>query len=370
MKNSARGDSSMRSELKAVEEACREASRTVEPCALCASVFKPISDLRLLISGLCAMLFALCFSVEAQQPAKVPRVGVLVAGHPPTRPSLEGFRQGLRDLGYVEGNTIILEIRWDEGKSDRWAELAGEIVRLKVDVILAGHTLAALGAKQATTTIPIVMGAAGGDPVATGLVASWAQPGGNITGLTFVGFELNPKRLELIKESIPGLSRAAVIWHPPSGQNEEVELKEIKATAQSLSLKLQPLEVRQRDDFDSAFRAALREKAGAVLISQGAFFGTYRTHIAELGLKYRLPTISGEAEYAEVGGLMFYGQNIPDTWKRAAAYVDKILKGTKPADLPVERPKKFELIINLKTAKQIGLTISPNVLARADKVIR
>ena len=324
----------------------------------------------ILCIALGAILLALSFAVEAQESKKIPRIGVLVAGHPPTRPSLEGFRQGLRDLGYVEGKTIILELRWDEGKSDRWAELAGEIVRLKVDVILAGHTAAALGAKQATTTIPIVIGAAGGDPVATGLVASWARPGGNITGLTFVGFELSPKRLELIKESIPGLSRAAVIWHPPSGQNQEVELKEIKATAQSLSLKLQPLAVRQRDDFDSAFRAARREKAGAVLISQGAFFGTYRAHIAELGLKYRLPTISGEAEYAEVGGLMFYGQNIPDTWKRAAAYVDKILKGTKPADLPVERPKKFELIINLKTAKQIGLTISPNVLARADRVIR
>jgi putative ABC transport system substrate-binding protein len=316
------------------------------------------------------MLFALCTSAEAQQPAKVPRVGVLVAGHPPTRPALEGFRQGLRDLGYVEGKTIILEIRWDEGKSDRWAELAAEIVRLKVDVILAGHTAAALGAKQATTTIPIIIGAAGGDPVATGLVASLARPGGNITGLAFVGSELSPKRLELIKESIPGLTRAAVIWHPPSGKNEEVQLKEINATAQSLSLKLQPLEVHQRDDFDSAFRAARREKAGAVLIFQGAFFGTYRASIAERGLKYRLPTISGDADFAESGGLMFYGQNIPDTWKRAAAYVDKILKGTKPADLPVERPLKFEFVINLKTAKQIGLTVPPNVLARANKVIR
>jgi putative ABC transport system substrate-binding protein len=324
---------------------------------------------RIFIWLLTTLLLATVSPVDAQQPGKIPRIGVLVAGHPPTRPSLEGFRQGLRDLGYVEGKSIILELRWDEGKSDRWAELAGEIVRLKVDVILAGHTAATLGAKHATTTIPIVMGASGGDPVATGLVASLARPGGNITGLAFVGSELSPKRLELIKESIPGLSRAAVIWHPPSGQNQEVQLKEIKATAQSLSLKLQPLPVRQRDDFDSAFRAALREKAGAVLISQSAFFGTYRAHIAELGLKYRLPTISGEADFAESGGLMFYGQNLPDTWKRAAAYVDRILKGTKPADLPVERPKKFELIINLKTAKQIGLTIAPNVLARADKVI-
>jgi putative ABC transport system substrate-binding protein len=310
------------------------------------------------------------YLAEGQQPKKVPRVGVLVAGHPPTRPSLEGFRRGLRELGYVEGKNVILEVRWDEGKSDRWAELAGEVVRLEVDVILAGHTTAALGAKQATNTIPIVMGAAGGDPVASGLVTSLARPGGNITGLAFVGSELSPKRLELIEESIPGLSRVAVIWHPLERQNQEVQLKEIKETAQSLRLKLQPLEVRQRADFDSAFRAAHREKAGAVLITQSAFFGTYRDYIAELGLKYRLPTISGEADFAESGGLMFYGQNIPDTWKRAAAYVDKILKGAKPADLPVERPTKFEFVINLKTAKAINLTIPQSVLFRADKVIK
>ena len=317
-----------------------------------------------------AILLAWFPAVEAQQPTKVPRIGVLVAGYPPTGPSLEGFRRGLRDLGYMEGRTIILEVRWDEGKSDRWTDLAREIVSLKVDVILAGHTAAALGAKQATTTIPIVIGAAGGDPVATGLVASLARPGGNITGLTFVGSELGPKRLELMKESIPTLSRAAVIWHSAPGQTQEVELKEIKTIAESLSLKLQPLEVHHRDDFDNVFRAARQEKAGAVLVSQGAFFGTYRAHIAELGLKYRLATISGEADFAESGGLMFYGQNIPETWKRAAAFVDRILKGAKPADLPVERPSKFELMINLKTAKQIGLTIPPSVLARADRVIK
>src|SRR5918999_155176 len=310
------------------------------------------------------------FAVEAQEIKKVPRIGVLVAGHPPTRPSLEGFRQGLRDLGYVEHKNIVLELRWDEGKPDPRSDLAADLVRRKVDVILAGHTVAALGAKQATTTIPIVIGAAGGDPVAARLVASLARPGGNITGLSFVGTELTPKRLELLKETIPRLSRAAVIWHPPSARNDEIEREDIKATAGSLAVKLQSLAVRERNDFNAAFHAARQEKAGAVLISQGAFFGTHRAHIAELGLKYRIPTIAGEADYAESGGLMFYGQDIPNTWRRAASYVDRILKGTKPADLPVERATKFELVINLKAAKQIGLMISPNVLARADKVIR
>jgi putative ABC transport system substrate-binding protein len=324
---------------------------------------------KILLWLLTTVLLTTALPAAAQESKTIPRVGVLVAGHPPTRPSLEGFRQGLRDLGYVEGKNIHLELRWDEGNPDRWTELAGELVRLKVDVILAGHGAAALGAKQATTTIPIVIGAAGGDPVAAGLVTSLARPGGNITGLAFYGSELSPKRLELLKETLPRLSRAAMIWHP-FALNLEVGLKEIKVTAQSLGLTLQPLEVRQREDLDRAFQAARQKKAGAMLISQGAFFGTHRAYIADLGLKHRLPTISGEAEFAEAGGLMFYGQNIPNTWRRAAAYVDKILKGTKPADLPVEQPTKFELVINLKTAKQIGLTIPQSVLYRADKVIK
>jgi ABC-type uncharacterized transport system substrate-binding protein len=324
---------------------------------------------RVLLLCLGVLLIALGWSADAQESKKIPRVGVLVAGQLPTRPSLEGFRQGLRDLGYVEGKNIQLELRWDEGSPDRWAELAGELVRSKVDVILAGHGAAALGAKQATTTIPIVIGAAGGDPVAAGLVTSLARPGGNITGLAFYGSELSPKRLELLKETLPRLSRAAMAWHP-FALNLEVVLKEIKVTAQSLGLTLQPLEVRQKQDLDSAFQTARQKQAGAMLISQGALFGTHRAYIADLGLRYRLPTISGEAEFAEAGGLMFYGQNIPNTWRRAAVYVDKILKGAKPADLSVEQPTKFELVINLKTAKQIGLTIPPNVLARADKVIK
>ena len=325
---------------------------------------------RILSLIILTMLLTRSFGVEAQEFQKIPRIGVLVAGHPPTRPSLEGFRRGLRDLGYIEHKNIVLELRWDEDKPDPWSELAADLVRFKVDVILAGHTVAALGAKQATTTIPIVIGAAGGDPVGAGLVASLARPGGNITGLSFLGTELSPKRLELLKETIPRLSRSAVIWHPPSARKDEIEREEIRVTAESLNLKLHSLAVRDRDDLDGAFHAARQGKAGAVLISQGAFFGTHRAHVADLGIKYRLPTIAGEADYAESGGLMFYGQNIPETWRRAASYVDKILKGTKPADLPVERSTKFELVINLKTAKQIGVTIPPNVLARADRVIR
>jgi putative ABC transport system substrate-binding protein len=214
-----------------------------------------------------AALLTPSFAAEAQESKKIPRIGVLIAGHPPTRPSLEGFRQGLRDLGYVEGKNIVLELRWDEDKPNPWSALAADLIRLNVDVILAGHTVAALGAKQATTTVPIVIGAAGGDPVAGGLVASLARPGGNITGLSFLGTELSPKRLELLKESIPRLSRVAVIWHPASARNDEIEREDIKATAGSLAVKLQSLAVRERDDFDAAFHAARQEKAGAVLIS-------------------------------------------------------------------------------------------------------
>ena len=328
--------------------------------------------MRRIVAALTGTFFAFLHLPSAgpsyAQAPKTPLVGVLASSEL-EHPSIAGFRQGLRDLGYVEGKNIHLELRWDEGNPDRWAELAGELVRLKVDVILAGHGAAALGAKQATSTIPIVIGAVGGDPVSAGLVASLARPGGNVTGLAFYGSELTPKRLELLKETLPRLSRAALLWHP-STLNLEAALKEIKATAHSLGLKLQPLEVRRQEDLDDAFRQARQNLAGAALMAQSAFFGTFRADVAKLGLKHRIPTMAGEAEFAEAGGLMFYGQNIPNTWRRAASYVDKILKGTKPADLPIEQPTKFEFIINLKTAKQIGLTIPPNVLARADRVIK
>jgi putative ABC transport system substrate-binding protein len=316
------------------------------------------------------IFFAPSFQVEAQQPAKIPRVGVLVPGKPPTRPALEGFRQGIRDLGYVEGKDILLELRWNDIEdAERWAEVARELVAFKPDVILAGNSGASIAAKKATTTIPIVMGAVGADPVEIGLVASFARPGSNVTGMAFHGGTLNSKRLELLAEATGGLKRVAFLWNPLASP-QVTFLKDTEMTARLLGIELQPLKVSSGDDLDEAFHGAVREKARAVLVSQGALFGTYRLRIAELALKSRLPTISGEAGFAEAGGLMFYGVNIPETWKRAAYYVDKILKGAKPADLPVERPSKFELIVNLKTAKQIGATISPNVLARADRVIR
>jgi ABC-type uncharacterized transport system substrate-binding protein len=321
---------------------------------------------RVLLLCLGVLLIALGWSADAQESKKIPRVGVLVAGQPPTRPRWKGFARDCAIWATWKAKTSSLNCA---GTKEVRIGGPSSQVRSKVDVILAGHGAAALGAKQATTTIPIVIGAAGGDPVAAGLVTSLARPGGNITGLAFYGSELSPKRLELLKETLPRLSRAAMAWHP-FALNLEVVLKEIKVTAQSLGLTLQPLEVRQKQDLDSAFQTARQKQAGAMLISQGALFGTHRAYIADLGLRYRLPTISGEAEFAEAGGLMFYGQNIPNTWRRAAVYVDKILKGAKPADLPVEQPTKFELVINLKTAKQIGLTIPPNVLARADKVIK
>ncbi len=343
--------------------------KTLAPLGPTAIVYDQVEAIQTCYLDILHSSFGTVLRCACSRTKRISRIGVLVAGQPPTRPSLEGFRQGLRDLGYAEEKNIHLELRWDEANPDKWAELAPELVRLKVDVILAGNGGAALGAKHASTTIPIVIGAAGGDPVAAGLVSSLARPGGNITGLAFYGNELSPKRPELMKETVPKLSRAAMIWHP-FALNLELLLKEINATAQSLGLSLHAFEVRQRDDVDSAFQGARQKQVGAVLISQGAFFGTHRAYIANLGRMHRLPTISGEAEFAEAGGLMFYGQNIPNTWRRAAAYVDKILKGAKPADLPIEQPSKFELVINLKTAKQIGLTIPPNVLARADKVIR
>jgi putative ABC transport system substrate-binding protein len=337
----------------------------------CPELSRRIQNRKLVGIVAIVVTFTMCgAAAQAQPAAQFPRVGVLVPGKPPTRPTLEGFRLGLRELGYVEGKNIILELRWNDIEdAEKWAEVARDLARLQPDVILAGHTVASIAAQKATTTIPIVMGAVGSDPVELGLVASFARPGSNVTGMAFHGATLNSKRLELLAEAISGLKRVAVLWNPrPSPQ--VTALKDIEMTARLLGIELQLLKVPSGDDLDSAFHAAIRQKARAVLVSQGALFGTYRLRIADLALKSRLPTISGEAGFAEAGGLMFYGVNIPETWKRAAYYVDKILKGAKPADLPVERPSKFELIVNLKTAKQIGTTISPNVLARADKVIR
>jgi putative ABC transport system substrate-binding protein len=305
--------------------------------------------------------------VEAQQPPKVPRIGLLGQA-PPTDPQVEAFRQGLHDLGYVAGKNILIEYRHTEGKPDRLPGLAAELVRLKLDVIVVSGALATSAAKNATREIPIVMAVAG-DPVGSGHVASLGRPGGNITGLTNLAPELGGKRLELLKEVIPGLSRVAVL-SDPTNPIFKLQLSEVESAAPALKLQLQILEVRESNDFDSAFGSAKKGRAGAVSTLASAFLGGHRKKIVDFAEKSRLPTMYHSSGFVEVGGLMSYGVNNSALYRRAAYYVDKILKGTKPADLPVEQPTKFEFIINLKTAKQIGLTIPPNVLARADKVIR
>ncbi|MBI3061199.1 MAG: ABC transporter substrate-binding protein [Deltaproteobacteria bacterium] len=308
-------------------------------------------------------------AVEAQQPKKVPRIGFLESGGAErTKSRLAAFEQGLRELGYVQGKNILIEQRYAAGQFEKLPELAAELVRLKVDVILAGGAPAAHAAKQATTTIPIVMGNAA-DPVGTGLVVSLARPGGNITGLSDFFAGVITKRLELLKEVVPSASRVAVLLNPTNPTNP-LQLKMIQDIAPALGVTLLPLEAKKPEDIDRAFTAMKKERAEALIVMGDPMFGTYPRRIRELAVKGRLPAIHGGRGAVEAGGLMSYGTSFEDLYRRAATYVDKILKGTKPADLPVEQPTKFELVINLKAAKQIGLAIPPNVLARADRVIR
>jgi putative ABC transport system substrate-binding protein len=314
--------------------------------------------------ALSAMLLVPCFSASAQQPTKVARIGHLSATAASDPARREAFLQGLRELGYVEGKNIIIEWRHGEGEADRLPVLATELVRLKVDVIVTAGPEGTVVAKAATSTIPIVM-TQDPDPVANGFVASLARPGGNITGLSTLSAELSGKRLELLKEILPRLSRVAV-FDNSTGGNAQV-LKETKHTANALGVKLQYLDVQSPKDIEPAFRAASKARADAVLMLPNSVHFAQRTYIAELAIKSRLPVIYGRPEYVEAGGLMNYGVSFTDLDRRASTYVDKILKGVKPADLPVEQPKKFEFIINLKAARQIGLTIPPNVLARADR---
>jgi putative ABC transport system substrate-binding protein len=303
---------------------------------------------------------------EAQQPTKVPRIGFQSAASPSANAArIEAFRQGLRDLGYVEGKNIVIEYRYAEGKLDRLSELAAELVRLKVDVIVTAAPSSTRAAKEATSTIPTVM-AYDSDPVGNGFVASLAQPGGSITGLSALSPEISGKQLELLKEIVPRLSHVAVLQTVPRAQ----VLKEMELAAGALGVKLQYLDVRGPKDIETAFREARKARADAVVVLASPILESARAQVADFAAKDRLPTIYHVAEFVEAGGLMSYGVSFIDLYRRAATYVDKILKGAKPADLPVEQPTKFELVINLKTAKKIGLTIPPNVLARADKVIK
>ncbi len=316
-----------------------------------------------------AMLFALCSSVEPQQPKKVPRIVYLAASPASANAGrLEAFRQGLRDIGYVEGENIVIETRYADGKFDRLPALAAELVRLKVDVIITAGPPVTRAVKEATATIPVVM-AQDGDPVGNGFVASLARPGGNITGMSQLAAEISGKQLELLKETVPKLSRVAVLGTSTRPGNAQA-LKETELAAETFGVRLQYLDVRGPKDIETAFREARQGRAGAVLVLQSPVFTSQRTQVAEFAAKTRLPAIYPQTEYTEAGGFMCYGVNTPDLFRRAAYHVDKILKGAKPADLPIEQPTKFELVINLKAAKQIGLTIPPNVLARADRVIR
>jgi ABC-type uncharacterized transport system substrate-binding protein len=319
--------------------------------------------------ALCALLLAFGLSAEAQQPTKMPRIGYLSgASLSAIRERIEAFRQGLRELGYVEGKNIVIEYRWAEGKPDRLPDLAAELVRLKVDIIVSAGPAVTPHFKQATKTIPIIM-AQDNDPVGNGFVASLARPGGNITGLATLARELSGKQQELLKEIIPKLSRVAVFGSSTEPGNSQT-LKEIELAAEALKVKIQYLDIHGPEDIEPAFQAARKGRAGAVFVLVSTIFNSNRTQVVELAVKSQLPAIFYSAEYVELGGLMAYGPSYTDLYRRVATYVDKILKGAKPADLPVEQPMKFELVINLKTAKQIGLTIPPNVLARANKVIK
>jgi putative ABC transport system substrate-binding protein len=324
---------------------------------------------RIFAVALCTVLFALCVSAHAQQPTKIPRIGLLFTATPSAAAArIEAFRQGLRELGYVEGKNILIEQRYAEGQLNHMNELAAELVRLKVDVIVTIGPAATRPAKEATHAIPIVMGV-DDDPVGNGFVASLARPGGNITGLASLAPEIGGKQLELLKEIVPRLSRVAVLGTSTQPGNAQ-SLREAEVAAQALVVKLQYLDVLSPKDIEPVFRTASNGRAEAVLVVRASVFFSHRKQIVDLAAKRQLPAMYYTTEYVEEGGLMTYGVSITDLFRRAATYVDKILKGAKPAELPIEQPTKFELVVNLKTAKRIGLTIPPNVLARADKVIK
>jgi len=318
---------------------------------------------------LCALLFALCSSVGAQPTKKVPLIGVISGGSPSSDAAYhQAFLNGLSELGYVKDKNIRIEYRYAGGRRNRFAEYAAEFVRSKVNVIVAGGATGILEAKKATRTIPIVMTNVS-DPVALGFVTSLARPGGNLTGLSTQAPELSGKRLELLKDIFPSVSRVAVLWQP-GGRGSALRAKETETTAPALGINIQLIEVREPNELEGAFAAMKKDRADALLPLRSPLIGNQVRRIIELAAKSRIPAMYDERGFVEAGGLMFYGTDNVDLFHRAATYVDKILKGANPADLPIEQPTRFRFFINLKAAKQIGLTIPPNVLARADRVIR
>ncbi len=324
---------------------------------------------KITILVLCALLLAPCFPAQAQQPTKIPRIGFLAANSLSSLSArIEAFRQGLRALGYVEGKNIVIEYRYAEGNAERLPALATELVQLNVDIIVTAGSASTRPAKEVTRIIPIVM-AADSDPVGTGFVVSLARPGGNITGLSNLAPEISGKRLELLKETVSKLSRVGVFGQS-STPGTAPALRETELAAAALKVQLQFLEVRDPKDIENAFRSASKWRAGGVILLSNPVFTSQGKLLADLAVKSRLPAISQISEFVDDGGLMSYGVSVVDLYRRAATYVDKILKGRKPVDLPVEQPIKFEFIISLKAAKQIGLTIPPNVLVRADRVIK
>ena len=307
-------------------------------------------------------------AADAQPPAKVYRIGFLLISPSQAALSIEAFREALRERGYAEGQNIVFEYRYAEGRVEPLADLATELVRLKVDVIVTQGTPAARAAKNATSAIPIVM-AAGLDPVETGLVASLARPGGNLTGVTSTVPELSGKTLELLREIVPRVARVAVLWNPVNPANA-IMVRQTQVAARAFGVQLQSLEVRDANELESAFAAIIKERTRAFLVLAEPLFLTHRKQIVDFAAKHRLPAMYERRDFVDAGGLMSYGVNFPDNFRRAATFVDKILKGAKPADLPVEQPTRFELVINLKTAKALGLTIPQSILIRVDEVIR
>ena len=328
--------------------------------------------LKLFLIALTVSTLAPFIEAEAQQLKKIPRIGFLMVGFPPPQSAppdenFKAFHEGLQDLGYVEGKNVVIEYRYTKGRSERLVQFTEELVRLKVDAIVAPWTPAIHAAKQTTTKIPIVILSAAQDPETAGFVESLARPGGNITGVSGLGLELSGKLLEVLAEAVPGRTPIGVLSHPV---HRAKVLTETKSVAAALKLKLQIVEIGSRNDFRKAFLSLVKEQAGALMVLPAVLFVRNENQIADLAIESRLPAIFYRRRFAEVGGLMAYGPSLPELWRRLGVLVGKILKGAKPAELPVEQPTKFELVINLKTAKQIGLAIPPYVLARADRVIR